>query len=97
MRSKWRENQETYKKDYVETKAKLECMYKQITKGAIVRSRVKWYEDVETNSKYFMGLEKQKCVKNSIVELKSKTGRKITEIDEILIELLQRSIQIESN
>ena len=76
-----------YKKDYIETKAKLDYMYKQITKGAIVRSSVKWHEEGETNSKYFMGLEKQKKnVKNSIVELKSKTGKQITKIDEILNE-----------
>ena len=75
-----------FKNDYVEAKSKLEKMYKHITKGAIIRSRVKWYEEGETNSKYFMGLEKQKGEKSSILEIKTKQGRTLTKTDDILNE-----------
>ena len=51
-------------------------MYLHTTKGAIIRSRVKWFEEGETNSKYFMGLEKHNSAKSSITELKAKNGKR---------------------
>ena len=79
-------NHQNLNQSYIDAKNKLEKMYSQITKGAIIRSRVKWFEEGETNSKYFMGLEKSKNVKNSIIELKSKSGKRLTNTDDILNE-----------
>ena len=78
------ENHQKFKQSYTNAKNRLEKTFSQITKGAIIRSRVKWYEEGETNSKYFMGLEKCNNVKNSIVELKSKNGKNLTNINDIL-------------
>ena len=74
------------KEEYLDAKSKLNKMYTEITKGSIVRSRTKWYEEGETNSKYFMGLEKHKAEKTSISELKTEKGKTLTNIDDILNE-----------
>lgn len=74
------------KNEYIDAKGELDQMYKQITKGAIIRSRVKWFEEGETNSKYFLGLEKQRAARNSITELKTKAGKNIDTIDDMLNE-----------
>jgi exonuclease III len=79
-------NPTRFKNEYVEAKSKLEKMYKDITKGAIIRSRVKWHEDGETNSKYCLGLEKQRGEKGSILELKTKRGKTVTKLDDVLNE-----------
>ena len=41
------------------------------TKGEIVRSRTRWYEHGERNSKYFMNLEKRAYERKHIVKLKT--------------------------
>ena len=42
------------------------------TKGAIIRSRARWYEHGERNSKYFVNLEKCADERKDIVRLKKK-------------------------
>ena len=44
----------------------LEKIYKAKCQGSIIRSRVKWFEEGEKNSKYFMSLEKKNLDKSSI-------------------------------
>ena len=44
------------------------------TKGHIIRSRVQYYEEGETNSKYFLGLEKRKGDSKSITFLTKDNG-----------------------
>ena len=51
-------------------KQELENCYKQITEGIIVRSRVKWYEQGEHSSKYFLNLIKKNKAKTYIRNLK---------------------------
>ena len=53
------------------------------TKGAIVRSRIRWHEEGERNTKYFLNLEKRQHSKTHITKLKY-DGREITDPDEIL-------------
>ena len=40
-------------------KEQLSTLIKKKTQGVIVRSRIQWYEEGETNSKYFFNLEKR--------------------------------------
>ena len=40
-------------------KEQLNQIIKSKTEGAIIRSQIKWYEEGETNSKYFFNLEKR--------------------------------------
>jgi len=42
-----------------ESQLKIDQMYKDLAKGAFIRSRAKWLEEGETNSSYFFALEKR--------------------------------------
>ena len=42
------------------------------TKGAILRSKVRWYEEVEHNTRYFLSLESRTQTKKAIDQLKIK-------------------------
>ena len=55
------------------------------TKGAIVRSRIRWHEEGERNTKYFLNLEKRRHSKTHITKLKDKDGKEITDPSEILL------------
>ena len=48
------------------------------TRGTIVRSRARWYEHGERNSKYFYNLKKQNQKKKQIMSLVNNDGDKIT-------------------
>ena len=61
----------------------LHKIYKSKCKGAIIRSRVKWFEEGEKNTKYFMSLEKRNLVKNSITLLRNKKGKCISNQENI--------------
>ena len=51
---------------------KLQKISEHKTKGAIIRSRARWYEHGERNSKYFVNLEKCADERKDIVRLKKK-------------------------
>ena len=55
----------------------LEKIYKAKCQGSIIRSRVKWFEEGEKNSKYFMSLEKKNLDKSSILLLRDNKGKNI--------------------
>ena len=75
------------KKDYIRIKCKLENTYKNECKGASIRSRTKWLEHGERNTKYFMSLEKRNGEKKNILKLRK--GKKIiSKQDEILHEVV---------
>ena len=62
-------------------------MYKNECKGATIRSRTKWLEHGERNTKYFMSLVKEKWRKENILTLRK--GKKIiSKQDEILHEVV---------
>ena len=52
-------------------------------KGAQIRSRTKWMEEGEKNTKYFLGLEKARAVINTISQLKTDSGNLIDSQNQI--------------
>ena len=52
-------------------------------KGAQIRSRTKWVEEGEKNTKYFLGLEKARAVRNTITQLKTDSGTLIDSQNQI--------------
>ena len=54
---------------YDNTKNELEDLYGYITDGAILRSKVNWYEQGEKSTKYFLNLEKHSKSKTHIRKL----------------------------
>ena len=57
------------------------------TKGAIIRSKARWYEHGERNSKYFMNLEKRAHERKHIVKLRTKENEHLEEPNKILFEM----------
>ena len=54
------------------------------TEGAMIRSRIRWYEKGEENTKYFLNLENTRFAKTHITRLKTNTGSETTCEKEIL-------------
>ena len=65
--------------EYEKTSEELEQIYKQKCKGSIIRSRVKWFEEGEKNSKYFMSLGKRNFYKSTILQLRNDKGKNFSE------------------
>ena len=59
------------------------------TKGAILRSKVRWYEDGERNTRYFYNLEKRNYEKKTIAKLKRSNGTVTNDQFEILREQME--------
>ena len=55
-------------------------------KGAILRSKSRWYNESEKNTKYFLNLEKRHCKQGTITQLKVKDKDLIQSDREILHE-----------
>ena len=51
-------------------KNELESIMQYETKGAIIRSKARWYNKGEKNSKYFLNLENKHCRKKIIMQIK---------------------------
>jgi len=64
----------------------LDNMYNSEVKGAQIRSKVKWIEDGEKCTKYFLNLEKKHQVSNVIQTLKTDDDTVITEQGDLLDE-----------
>ncbi len=60
----------------------LDHIYEERARGAFVRSRRKWLEEGEKNTKYFFNLEKRNAEMSSLVKLNIK-GQISEEPDEI--------------
>ena len=75
------------KKEYLRIESALDDLYKRECKGASVRSRVKWLEKGEKNTKYFMRLEKNNAQKRNITRLR-KGNKIITKRAQILNEVV---------
>ena len=56
------------------------------TKGAIIRSKSRWYNEGEKNTKYFLNLEKQHCKQGTITQLKINENKLVQSDREILYE-----------
>ena len=51
-------------------KRELELLIEYQTKGAIVRSKSRWYNEGEKNTKYFLNLEKRHCKRGTVTQIK---------------------------
>ena len=51
-------------------KREVETIIEHQTKGAILRSKSRWYNEREKNTKYFLNLEKRHCKQGTISQLK---------------------------
>ena len=55
-------------------KNKLENIIQYKTKGAIIRSKARWYNEGEKNTKYFLNLENRNCKRKTITQIKTSNG-----------------------
>ena len=67
-------------------KIELENIIEYKTKGAIIRSKARWYNEGEKNNKYFLNLENRHCKKKTIMQIKTKDGVLLTNDPDILKE-----------
>ena len=65
-------------------KLKLEVIEQHNSRAAQIRSRVKWVEEGEKNTKYFLNLEKTKANSKIFCSLKEQSGKVVTNQQEIL-------------
>ena len=56
------------------------------TKGATIRPRLKWIEEGEKNTKYFLNLERQRASNNTIKQIRTKQGVVVKHPNDILLE-----------
>lgn len=71
---------------YLKLKQKLEINNLEKARGAQIRARVKWIEQGEKNTKFFLNLEKIRARQNTITRLKLSSGQLITNQGQILEE-----------
>ena len=69
--------------DYEGAKTYLENLYNYIADGAILRSKVLWYEEGEKCSKYFLSLEKRNKTSSCIRKLLTEYGQEIANLEHI--------------
>lgn len=72
--------------EYYALKAKLDKFLNTKIKGTIVRSKARWYENGEKNSKYFLNLEKRNFLRKKISKLKLSNGEETEDPNTILAE-----------
>ena len=63
---------------------KLEMLYHEKTQGAQIRSRMKWIEEGEKSTKYFLNLENSTQTKKVLINLYDSEGKLLSKQDEIL-------------
>lgn len=78
---------ETLQDVLLKTKQKLEILEISRAKGAQIRSRAKWIEDGEKNTKYFLTLERIRARSNYITHLTNENGHIVTNQMEVLNEI----------
>ena len=78
------ENRETLLNEMTDTKLALDLLSLHEAQGAQIRSRLRWIEQGERNTKYFLGLEKANCKNKTITALKNKEGILCTKQKEVM-------------
>ncbi len=68
----------------VDSKNELEKIRTEKMNGIIFRSKVKWYEEGEKSTEYFLNLEKRNYVNKNMTEIIDEANNKITDRKEIL-------------
>ena len=72
--------------EYLQIKGKWEKLIKKKPNGIILRSKAKWSEEGEKNTKYFLNLEKRNYNQKTIKKLIRTNGDEITDQKEIIEE-----------
>ena len=67
-------------------KSEFEKIIELRTKGAILRSKIRWYNEGEKNTKHFLNLEKRHCKEGTISQLEQNANNFVTSDQEILAE-----------
>lgn len=67
-------NNEEIQKEIINLKTKIEVISMEKARGAQVRARAKWIQEGEKNTKYFLGLEKQRANSNLMTHVKNDNG-----------------------
>ena len=67
-------------------KSEVEALEREEANGAIIRSKARWAEAGERNTKYFLNLEKRNAINKNIVKLSSNDNTVIEDTDSILKE-----------
>lgn len=80
-------NDKTSVAELQRTKTELQRLAEHKTKGAIIRSKARWYELGEKNNKYFFILERRSFNRKHIEKLKTEQAVMIEEPQEILLEV----------
>ena len=73
-----------FQEELIYNECKLRKIYEIKSKGAQIRSRIKWVEEGEKNTKFFLGLEKARQTRKTITALKDDKGVIHTESSKIL-------------
>ena len=73
-------------KEYDKCKTQMEKIIEYRTKGTIIRSKSRWYNEGEKNTKYFLNLEKRHYKNGTITSLKNQNGDTVISDKEILKE-----------
>ena len=60
------------------------------TQGAILRAKVRWYNEGEKNTSYFLGLEKRHCRQGTITQLKTGDTEMFINTDKEILNLGER-------
>ena len=68
------------------TKLRLQTLMRQRTKGAIIRSKARWQEKGERNTRYFLNLEKRNHLRKTVAKLNVGDDKYTTDQFEILEE-----------
>ena len=104
LESKFQENpSEVLHNNIFEVKTELEQELEKKTKGALVRSRARWYEEGERSSKYFLGMEKRnysnKCINRIKLDDESITADRKQIIEQVnrFYKKLYTTVQPETN
>ena len=77
---------EEFSQQLIETKENLEKIYEYKTKGAILRSKTRWCNEGEKNSKYFFNLEKRHFKRKALSQLRRVDNSPLSSDHEILQE-----------
>jgi hypothetical protein len=72
--------------EYEQIKGELENIELEEARGAIIRSKTKWAEAGEKNTKYFLNLEKRNAINKTIIRLENEQGVLIEKQQNILPE-----------
>ncbi len=77
-------NDNEKEEEIIELKQKIEKVMESKTKGAMIRSRARWFEEGEKNTNYFFNLEKRQANNKTINRLKLEDGSITDDINIIL-------------